>query len=332
LDFKEKICKIVKFWLWELYLKVMQRVLVTGGAGFIGSNLNPLLLEAGNSVVIFDNLSTGKLENISKIQGNPYFKFVKGDIRDRESLSRALQNVDAVVHLAALIDVSASVIDPISTNEINVEGTLNVLQEARNAGIKRLVFASSTAVYGDAKGLPIKEDSVLTPISPYAASKAAGEAYCSAFSNCYDLETVSLRFFNVYGPRNENSPYSGVITKFLRKAINNEPLMIEGDGQQTRDFIHVSEIAKALMAAIGGNGLGGEVFNICTGSPKSENQLVETLKRVLGKNLQVVHNPPRIGDIRNSYGDFRKAAKKLDFIASVTLETGLKMMLNELQN
>jgi UDP-glucose 4-epimerase len=311
-------------------MKLMQRVLVTGGAGFIGSNLIPLLLDANNSVTIFDNLSTGKLENLSNVRLHPNFKFVQGDIRDPQSLSEALQNVDTVIHLAAVIDVSASVIDPISTNEINVAGTLNVLQESKNNGVKKIVFASSTAVYGDTKALPIKEDTSLKPISPYAASKAAGEAYCSAFANCYNLETVALRFFNVYGPRNENSPYSGVITKFLRKAVNNEPLIIEGDGKQTRDFIHVSDIARAIMAALESIGLKGEVFNVCTGSPTSVNQLVEALKEVTRRKLQVIHNSPRIGDIRNSYGDSTKATKKLGFKANVTLSNGLEKLLNEL--
>ncbi len=312
-------------------MKLMQRVLVTGGAGFIGSNLIPLLLNESNSVTAFDNLSSGKIENLSTVRAHPNFEFVKGDIRDRQALSEALRNVDIVIHLAAVIDVSASVADPILTNEINVTGTLNVLQEAENNKVKKLVFASSTAVYGDAKTLPIKEDTILKPISPYAASKAAGEAYCSAFANCFDLETVALRFFNVYGPRNENSPYSGVITKFLRKAVNNEPLTIEGDGKQTRDFIHVSDIARAIMAALKGNGVRGEVFNICTGSPTSINQLVDTLKEVTQRKLQVTHGPPRIGDIRKSYGDSTKAAKRLDFRTNVTLSNGLKRLLGELQ-
>ncbi len=313
-------------------MKLMQRVLVTGGAGFIGSNLIPLLLEANNSVIVFDNLSTGKTENLNAVRVHPNFKFVKGDIRNSESLSKVLQNIDAVIHLAAVIDVSASVINPISTNEINVTGTLNVLHEAKNNGIKKFVFASSTAVYGDTKTLPVKEDTILKPISPYAASKAAGEAYCSAFANCYSLETIALRFFNVYGPRNENSPYSGVITKFLQKAVKNEPLIIEGDGEQTRDFIHVSDIARAIVAALQARGLGGEVFNVCTGSPTSINQLVNTLKKVTQKKFQIIHNPPRIGDIKNSYGDSAKTAKQLSFRTQVSLSNGLKMLLTELQN
>ena len=312
-------------------MKSMHRVLVTGGAGFIGSKLIPLLLDANNSVTIFDNLSSGKMENLSKVRAHPNFKFIQGDIRDPQSLSDALQYVDAVIHLAAVIDVSASVVDPISTNEINVVGTLNVLQAAKNKGVKKLVFASSTAVYGDTKALPVKEDTILKPISPYAASKAAGEAYCSAYANCYDLETVALRFFNVYGPRNENSPYSGVITKFLRKAVNNEPLTIEGDGKQTRDFIHVSDIARAIMAALESSRLRGEVFNVCTGFPTSVNQLAETIKEVTRRKLQVMHNSPRIGDIRNSYGDSTNATRQLGFRANVTLSNGLEMLFNELQ-
>jgi UDP-glucose 4-epimerase len=320
-----------KFMFAKLYVKFMKKILVTGGAGFIGSNLIPILLNAGNSVTVYDNLSSGKIENLKKFQGNTHFKFVKGDIRDYASLMNALSEIDAVVHLAALIDVSASVVDPIATNEINVDGTLSVLQASKQKGVSRFVFASSTAVYGDAKILPINEETVVKPISPYAASKAAGESYCNAFSNCYNLQTIALRFFNVYGPRNENSPYSGVITKFLRKATNNEPLTIEGDGEQTRDFIHVSDIAFAIAAALEAKELKNDIFNVCTGFPTSINKLAETVKEVTGrKNLQVIHAPPRVGDIRSSYGDASKTKNKLGFVARVSLRDGLQKLLTEM--
>ncbi len=306
----------------------MGRVLVTGGAGFIGSNLVPRLLEKGHSVTVFDNLCSGKLENLSSIKDNPAFRFIHDDIRDQAALSEALDGVDAIVHLAALIDVSASVENPSLTHEVNVTGTLNVLHSAVKSGISKLVFASSTAVYGDVKALPVSEEAVLRPISPYAASKAACEAYCSAFAGCYGIETVALRFFNVYGPRNENSPYSGVITKFLRKALDGEALTIEGDGEQTRDFIHVNDVASALVLALECKGVRGEAFNVCTGVPTSINRLVDSIRIVTGKIPKAVHGPPRVGDIKYSYGDPAKAKEQLGFQSNVNLIAGLKMLLD----
>lgn len=307
--------------------KAKGKVLVTGGAGFIGSNLTPRLLKKGYSVTVLDNLCSGKLENLSGISHQSRFKFSLGDILDKNVLQEAFNGVNAVVHLAALIDVSASVINPLKTNEVNVTGTLNTLQEAVKNNVDRFVFASSTAVYGNVKTLPIKEDTILKPISPYAASKVAGESYCSAFEGCYGLDTVALRFFNVYGPRNENSPYSGVITKFLQKARNNEVLTIDGDGKQNRDFIYVDDVVQAIILALEDDKLKGEAFNVCTGVTTSVNQLVNTMRSVTGKNLRVKHNPPRQGDIRESYGDPAKAADKLGFKSKINLQKGLEMLL-----
>ena len=305
----------------------MNKILVTGGAGFIGSNLIPLLLQKGYEVSVIDNLHSGKMENLAKVLPHPKFRFVGGDIRDRGKLSGAMVGIDAIVHLAALIDVAASVEDPALTHEINVTGTLNILQEATKNNVKRIIFASSTAVYGDQTTLPVKEDTPLRPISPYAASKAASEAYLHAFNKCYGIDTVALRFFNVYGPRNENSPYSGVITKFLQKALNNETLTVEGDGEQTRDFIHVTDIAKALTLALEAENVGGQVFNICTGEPTSVNNLIGTLKIETKQKLQVNHGSARVGDIRHSYGDSTKATNQLGFKAKITLAEGLKKLL-----
>ncbi|MFA5365997.1 MAG: SDR family NAD(P)-dependent oxidoreductase [Candidatus Bathyarchaeia archaeon] len=309
----------------------MSKVLVTGGAGFIGSHLVPRLLAKQYSVVVLDNLSSGKLDNLKESQNNPSFEFIYGDIRDKQMLVNALRGVDAVVHLAALIDVAASVVDPLGTNEVNVAGTVNLLQTAVKSKVKRFVFASSTAVYGDAQVLPVKENTVLKPISPYAASKAACEAYCSGFAGCYGLDAVALRFFNVFGLGNENNPYSGVITKFLRKALNGEVLTVDGNGEQTRDFIYVSDVADALICALTGKDLRGNAFNVCTGAPTSINQLVEAVKSVTGKNLQVTHGPARQGDIRYSYGDAAKSAEKLKFTSKVSLSTGLEMLLKSFE-
>jgi nucleoside-diphosphate-sugar epimerase len=303
------------------------KILVTGGAGFIGSHLVPLLLEKGYSVTVFDNLSTGKKGNLYAVLRHPNFGFVRGDIRKPAELREAMKDVDVVVHLAALIDVSASVANPTLTHEVNVTGTLNVLHQAAKEGVRRLVFASSTAVYGDAKKLPVKESEPLRPISPYAASKAAAEAYCCAYAGCFGLDAVALRLFNVYGPKNENSPYSGVITKFLMQAVRGEALTVQGDGEQTRDFIYVSDVANALSLALEAKDVSGEVFNVCTGMPISINRLADAVGKATGKTLQVTYGPARVGDIRFSYGDGSKAAQKLGFTSKVSIVDGLRLFL-----
>jgi UDP-glucose 4-epimerase len=306
----------------------MKKILVTGGAGFIGSNLVSRLVEKGHSVIVLDNLSSGKLENLSAVRNNPDFHFIRGDIQDKAALHEAFCDVDAVVHLAALIDVSASVIDPSKTHEVNVTGTLNLLQAAEKANsVNRFVFASSTAVYGDAEVLPIKENTALRPISPYAASKVAGEAYCNAFTKCHGLSTVILRFFNVYGPRNEKSPYSGVITKFLRQAVNGEVLTIYGDGKQTRNFIHINDVVDAIVLALDAKEAEGEVFNVCTGRPISINKLVDAVRVATGRDLHVTYAPARRGEIKFSHGDPSKATEKLKFTAKVSLQEGLNLLI-----
>lgn len=309
--------------------KTAEKVLVTGGAGFVGSHLVPLLLRLGYSVAVLDNLSTGKLENLKGVLDHPKFMFQRGDINDKTVPNGVFDGIDSIVHLAALIDISASVANPTQNHEVNVNGTFNMLHSAKKNNVKKFVFASSTAVYGDAKPLPVQENNVLRPLSPYAASKIAGEAYCIAFANCFGLSTIALRFFNIYGLRSENSPYSGVITKFLRKIMNDEVLIIDGDGEQTRDFIHVNDIVKAIILALEREGLKGEVFNVCTGLPTSINRLASILKTVTGKNLNVKHGPERLGDIRCSYGDPTKAEENLGFKANVSLAKGLQMLFEE---
>ncbi len=307
--------------------KTKSNILVTGGAGFIGSHLVPLLLRKGYSVTVLDNLSSGKIENLNKARDNSHFTLIRGDIRDENDLHYAFRDVDVIVHLAALIDISTSVANPTQTNDVNVTGTLRVLQESTKTKMRRLIFASSTAIYGDAKTLPVREDTVPNPISPYAASKAAAENYLTSFHECYGLETVALRFFNVYGPQNGNNPYSGVITKFLWRAANNEALTVDGDGEQTRDFVYVDDVANALMLALEAENVAGEKFNICTGTPTSINQLAKTILEVTGKKLQIKYGSPRSGDIRHSYGDPGKASKKLKFTAKTPLKDGLTKLL-----
>lgn len=301
-------------------------VLVTGGAGFVGSHLVDRLVSEGYAVKVLDDLSSGNLANINGHIGAEGFEFVQGDIRDSKVVGRCLVDVDAVVHLAALIDVAASVADPDLTYDVNVTGTFNLLKLARKCKVGKFVFASSTAVYGDAMVLPIREDAVLGPISPYAASKAAGEAFCLAFANCYGLNSVRLRFFNIYGPRSGYSYYSGVITKFLGQVAKGEALTVYGDGEQTRDFVYISDIVEALMLAVKTKEV-GEVFNVCTGLPTSVNQLVEVFRAVTKRNLHVKHSSRRAGDILQSWGNPKKAARKLRFEAKVGLKEGLELLL-----
>jgi len=311
--------------------KTCRSVLVTGGAGFLGSHLVPHLLKLGHSITVLDNLSAGKLENLSCVLDHPKFRFQRGDILDKNILQDVFDGIDSVVHLAALIDISASVADPIKNHEVNIDGTFNVLHASMKHRVKKFVFASSTAVYGDAKTLPLQENFALHPISPYAASKIAGEAYCCAFANCFGVDAIALRFFNIYGLRSENSPYSGVISKFIQKIIKDEALTIDGDGEQTRDFIHVGDVVKAIVLGLQHEGLKGDVFNVCTGVPTNINQLVATLKKVTGKNPKVKHGPERVGDIKHNYGDPSKAKESLDFSASVGLTEGLQMLFEELK-
>ncbi|MEM3641351.1 MAG: NAD-dependent epimerase/dehydratase family protein [Candidatus Bathyarchaeia archaeon] len=308
------------------------RVVVTGGAGFIGSCLVRRLLTRGYSVVVLDNFYSGSIKNLKGLCGVGSLKVVKGDVRNKRGVRKVLRGCDAVVHLAALIDVEASVKNPYETHDVNVNGALNVLSEAVRTGVKRFVFASSTAVYGDANPLPLREDYPPRPISPYAASKAAAEAYCVAFNRCYGIETVILRYFNVYGPGQRNSAYSGVITKFLENAVNGKPLTIYGDGKQTRDFIYVEDVVNATVLALEKDGLSGEIFNICTGKPTSVNDLAKILGVIVGKDLEVVYDKPRKGDIENNFGYPFKAEKKLGFKAVTVLKHGLKSTIEAYHN
>jgi nucleoside-diphosphate-sugar epimerase len=311
--------------------KTCGSVLVTGGAGFLGSHLVPRLLELGYRVTVLDNLSSGKLKNLGCALDHPNFMFRQADITDKILPKEVFDGVHSIIHLAALIDISASIADPSQNHEVNVNGTFNMLQASVKHQVEKFIFASSTAVYGDLETLPVQETMAICPISPYAASKASGEAYCGAFARCFGLETIALRFFNIYGLRSENSPYSGVITKFLQKIMTDEPLIIDGDGEQTRDFIHVNDVVEAIVVSLKQKELKGEVFNVCTGVPTSINQLVGTLKTVTGKSLTVKHGPERLGDIRCSYGDPANATEKLGFKANINVTKGLQMLFEEFQ-
>ena len=305
----------------------MGKVVVTGGAGFIGSKLVGALLGRGYSVVVLDNFYSGSVENLQEFFGYGGLEVVRGDVRDKCVVRRVMDGAGSVVHLAALIDVEASVKNPFETHDVNVNGTLNVLEEAVKAGVDRVVFASSTAVYGDINPLPLKEEYPVYPISPYAASKVSAESYCKAFNRCYGLETVVLRYFNVYGPGQMNNAYSGVITKFLNNALRGKPLVVYGDGWQTRDFVYVNDVVEATVTALENNNAVGETFNVCTGRSTSVNELVQIIKEVVGKNLEVIYDKPRKGDIKNNYGDPSKAENILGFRTKISLIKGLEQLV-----
>lgn len=303
-------------------------MLVTGGAGFVGSHLIDKLAANGSEITVLDSFTTGRLENIKHHLDTGRCNLVKGDVTDKSLVERVLKDVDVVVHLAALISVEESLKHPFEVFDVNVAGTLNLLERAVNGGVKRFVYASSTAVYGEENPLPLKEDYPPKPISPYAASKASAESYCNAFHSSYGLETVILRFFNIYGPRQEKNPYSGVITKFVRNCLENKPLTIYGDGGQTRDFIYVADVVEATTLAIEDRNAIGETFNVCTGKPVEINELALTVKDLLGKKkLNVVHSPLRKGDIRSNYGNPSKARRLLGFRANVDLREGIAQLL-----
>jgi len=313
-------------------------ILVTGGAGFIGSHIVDRLLTDGFEVTVIDNLTTGRLKNVTNHQGRKDFHFIKGDIRKFDLVKGILRDVDAVFHEAALVGATCSVENPVLTNEVNVTGTLNLLKACVDSDVKRFIYASSAAVYGKTETLPQHEDLTPRPISPYGASKLAAENYVRVFSDVYGLETVCLRYFNVYGPRQTCSPYSGVITVFINRLLGNQPPIIYGDGEQTRDFIHVRDVVDASMLALARKSTVGEVFNVATGVAATVNRLASALQEIMGKtSLKPVYVNPRMGDIRHSYADISRARRVLGYNPKVSLKEGLAKLvkwytLKELKN
>lgn len=298
--------------------------LVTGGCGFIGSHVVEALTQSGHRVRVLDNLSSGSLENLAAVRGAVEIQI--GDITDPDALAAACRDVDGVFHLAALVSVADSVDRPIENHRINATGTLHVLQAAREARVRRVVFASTAAVYGNDPALPKREEMTPMPASPYAAAKIAGEHYLQIFHALYGLETVALRFFNVYGPRQDpRSPYSGVISRFLRAAREELPITIFGDGLQSRDFIHVRDIVQALVAAMRrATECDGSPINIATGRSTDLLRLVDLLSKLAGRPIRPLFAPPRKGDVRHSVADIDRARERLGFVPRVTLEEGLK--------
>jgi len=300
------------------------RVLVSGGAGFIGSHIVDRLLSNGFEVRVLDNLSSGKLENIAHHQNRKDFRFIRGDVRSFDLVKSALKDVDAVFHEAALVSVIRSVENPIPTNETNVSGTLTLLKACLDCNVRRLIYASSSSVYGETEALPKREELTPQPISPYAVSKLAAENYVKVFNKVYGLETVCLRYFNVYGPRQTYGPYSGVITIFVNRILNNQPPTVFGDGEQTRDFTNVRDVVNASMLALEKKSAVGEVLNVATGVATTVNQLAKMLQEIMGKTeLKPIYTNPRPGDIRHSYADITKAEKILGYRPEVPLRGGL---------
>jgi len=296
------------------------KVVVTGGAGFIGSNLAEELSKK-HDVIIIDNLSTGRMENLDEIIDKA--NFIKGSITDQELLRKAFAGADSVFHQAAMPSVQRSIDDPIASNEANVDGTLNVLVAARDCGVGKVVYASSSSVYGDTPTLPKKEDMMPNPKSPYAVSKLAGEYYCRVFSEVYGLSTACLRYFNVYGPRQDpQSQYSAVIPIFVTKILAGEPPIILGDGTQTRDFTFVKDVVTANILAMESEAEG--VFNIACGHRVSLNELAANIMEIADTRLDSIYDKPRLGDIKDSLADISSARNEMGYEPSFDLNSGLE--------
>jgi len=301
----------------------MATYLVTGGAGFIGSHLVERLVALGHRVRVLDDLSEGRKENLASVWDR--IEFLEGDVRDPALVRRAVRDVEYILHQAALRSVPRSVEDPVTTTEVNVLGTVNLLEAAREAGVRRIVFASSSSVYGEAVELPLRESQPPRPISPYAVSKLAGEHYCRVFTKLYGLETVSLRYFNVFGPRQDpRSEYAAVIARFILAALRGEPLEIHGDGHQSRDFTYVENVVDANLRAAVLPGLAGEVFNIGCGRRYSVLEVKAHLEQILGRPLPARHTPPRPGDVRHTQAELSEAERKLGYRPRVSFEEGLR--------
>lgn len=300
--------------------------LVTGGAGFIGSHIVDRLVQLGHKVRVLDNFATGKMANIE--HNLDKIDLITGSIVDMDTVLRAVEGVDFVLHQAAIPSVPRSVDDPISSNEANITGTLNVLVAARDAGVKRVVYASSSSVYGNTPTLPKVETMPTDPLSPYALTKLAGEYYCRMFTSLYGLETVSLRYFNVFGPRQDpQSQYAAVIPKFLALMLEDKQPVIYGDGLQSRDFTYVANNVTANLLACEAPGAAGQVFNIACGESYTLLDLVDSLNSILGKSIKPIMEPERAGDVKHSLADIEKARNVLGFAPEIGFHEGLERLV-----
>lgn len=299
------------------------RVVVTGGAGFIGSHIVEELLRRGSTVLVVDDFSTGKEANLAGFKGP--LEVIRGSITDPSPVQSAMRGADRVFHLAARTSVPRSVADPIETNRVNVTGTLNVLVAARDARVGRVIYAASSSAYGETPTLPKSEAMCPAPISPYGVSKFVGELYARVFGRCYGLENVALRFFNVFGPRQDpHSPYSGVLSRFITAIRDDRQPVVFGDGEQSRDFTYVSNVVDAALRAAEAPDVSGMVFNAGTGGRFTLNGTLELLGKISGKQIHPVYEPPRAGDIRDSQADIRLARRLLGYVPSVNFEEGLR--------
>ena len=304
--------------------------LVTGGAGFIGSHLADGLLSAGWRVRLLDDFSSGREANVAHLDGS--VELLRGDLRDAELLARALSGVEVVFHQGAVPSVPRSVAEPERTNDVNVTGTLRVLEAARRAGARRVVFAASSSVYGDTPALPKVETMPPCPLSPYALQKYAGERYCQLFHGLYGLETVALRYFNVYGPRQDpNSEYAAVIPRFARACLAGEAPLVFGDGEQTRDFTFVGDAVAANLLAADAARAAGQVMNVAGGRRVSLNQLLREIRSLTGARVEARYQPPRPGDVRDSLADLSRARELLGYEPKVDLRTGLARTIESLE-
>lgn len=304
--------------------------LVTGGAGFIGSHIAEKLILNGHKVRVFDNLSTGRIENLDPVEKK--IDFIQEDIRDMDRLVQAMSGIDMVFHHAALPSVPRSIEEPRDCHEVNITGTLNVLLAARQAGVQRVIYAGSSSAYGDTPVLPKKEDMTPSPLSPYALAKLTGEYYCRVFSSVYGLETITLRYFNVFGPRqNPESQYAAVIPKFIQAVLNGEQPAVFGDGGQTRDFTYVGNVADANILAALAEKTSGNVVNVAAHIQISLNQLLNTLENISGRKIHPRYEPPRPGDVRHSFADISRARQLLGYSPAVSFEEGLMLTMRWMQ-
>lgn len=305
------------------------KILVTGGAGFIGSNLVERLLQRGDVelVRVLDNLSTGSLQNIESFQANPRFEFVQGDIRSYETCLDAVEGIDLISHQAALGSVPRSMADPLTTNEVNITGTLNIFTAAKEKKAWRVVYAASSSTYGDHPDLPKEEDKIGNPLSPYAVTKYVNELYARVYGRVYGLETIGLRYFNVFGPRqNPSGAYAAVIPLFMNAVLNNEPPLINGDGETSRDFTFVANAVQANEKALftDNKEATGQVFNIAFGERTTLNELFQNIKEIAGSDLAPKYGPERAGDVRHSLADISKGRTLLGYDPKISVREGLK--------
>jgi nucleoside-diphosphate-sugar epimerase len=304
----------------------MPSYLVTGGAGFIGSHLAEELLRRGHRVRIADSLITGKRANLAGLTGA---EFLEGDLADLPFAAQAVAGVDYVLHQAAIPSVPRSVDDPVTSNRANITATINTLWAAKDAGVKRLIYAASSSAYGNTPTLPKREDMPTHPLSPYALQKLVGEQYCQLFTALYRFETVGIRYFNVFGPRQDpGSPYSGVISQFATALLAGRQPTIYGDGGQTRDFTYVANVVDGVLRACDAPKASGEVINVATAGRISLNDLVRVMNLLIGSNVQPVYKEPRAGDVRDSQADISKAKALLGYEPTVSLEEGLRLTLD----